>query len=290
MDDVGNAPDSHEEPSNPSLPSKGISPNELSSLTPSSCPSPQLQSRGIGLYSDIVPCSSTAASTEAMSLESVHSSLPTLSASQDVTLHPTVRPKVKFIGTLKQIKCDGKGGRYNHTVHGIAFYIPPGAVNEGSTLTLTFGVATVGPFKYPDNTTPVSPVLWLQVVLSNGQVVLKKTLEIRIPHAVTGDDGMKHLRFLCCSKLAGTIVFERAHKKSTIGPNEGVLHTKLSKNSYCFCISSKVCLEFIASTQYCIVKVRPLKLNPSNTWKMHFFVTYALSACIEVSRHEYILL
>ena len=268
-----------EESSTPSPPSSSVSPNH------SVDPSPLFQSYELEQYSDTAACSSTAETTDTMSLQSTHSSLPTLQTVQEITSQPIAQHKWKFIGKLEQIQCDVKGGKYEHTLHGITLYIPPGAVNEGTTFTITVGAATVGPFKYPENTIPVSPILWVQVNFSNSQAVLKKEIEIKIHHAVTGNDGIKHLRFLCCSKLSGTVAFERAHKKSIITPNEGVLHTKLSKNSYCFCISSKICQESIANTEYCMVKVRPAKLNPSNTWKMHFFVTYALPACIAVSIH-----
>ena len=265
--------------STPSPPSSSVSPNQ------SVDPLPLFQSYKMKQSSDTAACSSTAETTDTVSLQSTHSSLPTLQAVQDIISQPIAEHKWKFIGMLEQIQCDVKGGKYECTQHGIALYIPQEAVNEGVTLTITVGVATVGPFKYPENTIPVSPILWVQVNFSNSQAVLKKEIEIKLQHAVTGNDGIKQLRFLCCSKLSGTVAFERAHKKSIITPNEGVLHTKLSKKSYCFCISSKICQESIANIEYCMVKVRPAKFNPSNTWKMHFFVTYALPPCIAVSIH-----
>ena len=267
-----------EESSSSSPPSSSVSPKH------SHGHSPLLHSLDAGHSSDIGACSSTAGTTETMSLQSVQSSLPTLTTHHDVIPQPTAKPNFKFIGGIEQIKCDGKGGEYEHSTHRISFCIPPGAVKEGSTATLTFGVATVGPFKYPDNTTPVSPVLWVQVGFSDGQGGFTKAIKIRLPHAVTGGDGVKHLTFVCCSKLLDTVVFERAHKKSVIGPNEGVFQTKLSKKNYCFCISSKTFHELIANMQYCVVKVTPMKLNPSNMWRIYFFITYALPTCIAVSK------
>ena len=232
----------------------------------------------------ITTCSSTTATTETVSLHSVHSNLPILNATQDVMSHPMPMSNIKFIGMIEQIQCNVKGGKYECTQHGFALYIPPGAVNEGTTFTITVGAATVGPFKYPKNTIPVSPILWVHVDFSDSQTVLKEEIKLKIHHAVTGNDGIKHLQFLCCSKLSGTVAFERAHKKSNIGPDEGVLHTRLSKKSYCFCISSEVCSNAIANMEFCMIKVKPLNLNFRNTWKMHFIVTYALPTCITVSR------
>ena len=219
-----------------------------------------------------------------MSLQSVQSSLPTLTAQHNVTPQPSAQSNFKFIGNIEQIKCDGEGGEYKHAIHGVSFCIPPGAVKEGSIATLTFGVVTVGPFKYPENTIPVSPVLWIQAEFSDGQAGFTKAIKIRLPHAVAGGDGVKHLTFVCCRKLLDTVVFEKAHKKSVIGPSEGVLQSKLSKMNYFFCIGSKIFRGLITNAQYCVIKVTPVKLNPRNIWRIYFFVTYALPTCIAVSK------
>ena len=273
-----------------SPPSSNESPNQTPSFTPSSGPSPILKLHVPGQQSDMRVCSSTDGD-ETLSVLSARSNVPALVAQSVASNTTATMTNINFIGNIEQFQCDSKGGKYEHTVHGIAFYIPSGAVKERSSLTLKFGVATVGPFKYPDNTSPVSPVLWVQVELSNGQSDLKKSIEISIHHAVAGNDGVKYLRFLCCSKLTGTAIFEKVYKKSTISPEKGILHTKFSRKQYCFCICSKYCRELIVNTQYCIVKVTPAKSHPSNIWKMYFFVTYKLPACIEVSNtpHDYIV-
>lgn len=252
----------------------------LSSGAPSNAPA------GVShQQSDITSCTSSSEASET-SLE-VHSNPPTL-VTKCVTSHTLTTANFNFIGDVEQLQCDSKGGKYEHSGHGISFYIPPGTVNECSNLTLTFGVTIFGAFKYPDNTIPVSPVLWVQVEFSGSQSNLENSIEIRIRHPVAGSCGIKYLRFLCScnyklSDTISTIVFERAHRKSTISPNEGVLHTKLSKKSYCFCISSKNCRELIANLQYCILRVTPEKPIASNRWKIHFFVTYAIPTCIAVS-------
>ena len=41
--------------------------------------------------------------------------------------------------------------------------IPEGAIPEGESITIDIGVALFGPFQYPPNIRPVSPVFWVSV-------------------------------------------------------------------------------------------------------------------------------
>ena len=243
---------------------------------------------------DIVLCSSTSTSQLSESSKSLSTSdvSSQLSAPADVPKIEGEKCSISttyadhFISATERIKCSSSGAKFQDKVHGIAFYVPPGAVNDGSYMVLEFGVAIAGPFTYPDSIMPVSPILWVQVQCSSGQEKLKKPIEITLPHAVNCNEGSSLLHFMCASKqkyqVKYHVTFQRSHKRAMISPNKGTLLLKLSKQQYFFCIGGKICREIIAKTQYCIIRVSP-RQSIENTWKIHFFITYALPVCKEVS-------
>jgi hypothetical protein len=84
----------------------------------------------------------------------------------------------------QMLECDFNGREYTNVDHDITLRIPEGAVAEGEKIHFEVGVAMYGPFIFPDNTQPISPILWLCVLDEN--VKLNKTLEIILPHCYTG--------------------------------------------------------------------------------------------------------
>ena len=224
-------------------------------------------------------CSSTSEVSDTVSQQSIHANVPTIEAERFTYSSNPALYNMQFI-TTERIQCGTDGGIFQHK-YGIGIYIPPGAVSGASHLSLEFGVAVTGPFTYPQNIMPVSPVLWVRIKFENGQHDLKKPIEISIPHAVSGNVGSGLLHFFCFKKKANQVSFQGMHKRAIITPNKGVLLTKLSKQQYFLCIGSRLCEEVIAKTQYCILKVAP-KCTIDSVWKVHFFVTYAMSACTEV--------
>ena len=50
---------------------------------------------------------------------------------------------------------------YTITEHDITLRIPEGAVAIGKFSHLEMGAAMYGPFTFPENTQPISPILWL---------------------------------------------------------------------------------------------------------------------------------
>ena len=247
--------------------------------------SPYLEVRDRYPQPDVVTCSST---SDISSQVSAHTEVPKVEGEKCSNAISTAYTD-HFVSATEQIKCSSSGAKFQDKVHGIAFYVPPGAVNDGSYMVLEFGVAIAGPFTYPDSIIPVSPILWVQVQCSSDQNELKKPIEITLPHAVNCNEGSSLLHFMCASKQKHQVTFQRSHKRAMISPNKGTLLSKLSKQQYFFCIGGKFCQEIIAKTQYCIIRVSP-RQSIENAWKIHFFITYTLPACKEVgSKHGLIL-
>ena len=156
-------------------------------------------------------------------------------------------------------------------------------------MVLKFGVTIAGPFAFPDNIMPVSPVLWVQVQYSSDQVELQKPIEITLPHAVNCNEGSSLLHFMCAYEQKHQIIFKMTQKRAVISQNKGRLLSKLSKRQYFICIGGNVCQEIIAKTEYCVIYVAP-KQRIDNTWTIKFFITYTLPTCIEVSSKYAIIL
>ena len=81
-------------------------------------------------------------------------------------------------------ECDCNGQEYTTEEHDITLRIPEGAVPKGEKIHFEIGVAMHGPFTFPENMRPVSPVVWL-CILEEG-VELKKPFQLILPHFLTG--------------------------------------------------------------------------------------------------------
>ena len=60
----------------------------------------------------------------------------------------------------KLLECDHCGLEYTIEDHDVTLRIPPGAVSTGKKIYFEIGVAMYGPFIFPDNFQPISPILW----------------------------------------------------------------------------------------------------------------------------------
>ena len=82
------------------------------------------------------------------------------------------------------LECDCAGREYTNVDHDITLRIPEGAVAEGEKVHFEVGVAMYGPFIFPENSQPISPILWL--CLLEEDVELKKPFQVILPHYLTG--------------------------------------------------------------------------------------------------------
>ena len=226
---------------------------------------------------------STSSDTSSTASTNLSSSVPNMRVTQSHFPASNFPQYIHFVSQPQVLKCVSAGGTHQDKLHGISLTVPPQAVRDGNEMEIEYAVAAVGPFTYPNNLTPVSPILWIRV---KGQEKLRKPIRISIPHAVyvTQQNRSRLLHVLCAQDGEDSYCFARAHKVSTIQSECALLSTKLSKSQYFFCVAGVRCREVVSRTQYYLVKVAPIPTKNSFTysWKLHFFVTYALPACIEV--------
>ena len=210
--------------------------------------------------------------------------VPTIQVGKALVPTSDMSQNIQFVTNSAVLQCGTLGGRYQDEIHNISFTIPPQAVREGTEIKIEFAIAVLGPFTFPEGITPVSPVLWVRLKRENSQEKLLKPIEIGIHHAVNCSENSKLVQILCTQNQMDSYSFTRTHKLSKIWPGKGMLCTKLSKQQYFFCIAAKRCQEVVARTQYCVVKVAPRHTSCDYSWKLYFFITYALPACVEVCK------
>ena len=185
---------------------------------------------------------------------------------------------------LYTIQLDENGCTHTNDCYGFSITFPPGSLLSNQTVTLTIGVMIHGPFLFPDNVVPISPILWVcgnccdLKLLKNATIVLQHCLDIE-----KSDDRGIQILFMKAHVNQHCIVSgnKRRYIFQSMG-NASVLedHNAESLTShFCsFCLATKMSDTLKEQTQYCIT----LFADKANS-KCVFAVTYLLKACIQVN-------
>ena len=83
----------------------------------------------------------------------------------------------------QMLEIDCAGREYTNVDHDITLRIPEGAVAEGEKVHFEVGVAMYGPFIFPENTQPISPILWL---FAEEDIRLNEYFQLILPHCYAG--------------------------------------------------------------------------------------------------------
>ena len=147
-----------------------------------------------------------------------------------------------------------------------------------------------GPFSFPQNTKPVSPIVWLCM---QRNAFLKKAVEVVLPHCIRGLKKGEHddleLRFLKANHHEDIITSEEKSMyhffplegEATFTPSCGTVRTQ----HFCFlCISAKKSRELFQKSSYCLSRVipHPWPVSQSQMF-IYFCVTYFMDTCLSVS-------
>ena len=169
--------------------------------------------------------------------------------------------------------------------HGIKVVFPPGAVSKG-TLNIEIGVLLSGPFTFPANFKPVSPVLWL-CAKQNPSQKFSKPVSITLPHYVdcnTPEEG-KRFAFFKATHI-DSFMDQRFTFKEFSSENSKVTRgsgTVTTKQCYLVCIAYKESEDMIVKSNYCLLSVVPKTIH-TRVFNMHFCLTVHLKTCIEVCK------
>ena len=191
---------------------------------------------------------------------------------------------IQFVGPIEELQCDSTGGVYHSSTHDVQISIPEGAVDENSTVNFEFGATLCGPFAFPKDLKPVSPIVWLGI---KEGMPFNRSIGVTLPHCIKGlEESSQVLVFLTGElekKQRGKIQFEKVRSPgSGIETGYGILRTRMSKHACFVCLAAKTTREIIGKTNYRIIKTTP-KSTQKHLWKVHFYVTYDLPTCLEVS-------
>ena len=203
-------------------------------------------------------------------------------------------PAVPFITPPIKMRCDHSGGIYTVDDHDIQLKVPRGAIKKRVTADIQIGVCLHGPFAFPPNTQPVSPMIWLHI---GPDVKLAKPVEIKIPHCLQFRAGealppskMQFLRASCKPRTASRGQLQNYQLSEidskgsfTLEESSGTLATKQSSF---VCITANDTPATVSQTSYCLIPVLPRPINCS-TWKIQCCVTYFLKTCIQVSNYAH---
>ena len=187
----------------------------------------------------------------------------------------------------RTLECDNAG--LDHTIHGhnITIRIPEGAVPPGDKLLMKVGVTLFGPFTFPENFWPISPLLQL-CPSEIDHYEFKKPLTVILPHFLS-EKTIEKLTpgEVCFAKANHNYSEENGYKFelidtkpmfATSGPrNFGVLQIQ----HCCYlCLLEGKNLE---GAEYNLVRIE----KPLPRSEIHFLVTYCLDTCLQALDEQY---
>ena len=188
------------------------------------------------------------------------------------------------------LECDDTGLEHTIDGHNVTIRIPEGAIAAGEKLCLKVGVTMFGPFTFPENSWPISPIL--QLCPSEINYNFRKPIIVILPHFVSKDTIEKSNPGDVCfakAKHCNTgqerresyqfeLVDIRPMFASSGSRNFGVLEIK----HCCYlCLMKDKNLD---GAEYCLVQVeRPLQQKS----EVHFLVSYFLDTCLQALDEQY---
>ena len=201
--------------------------------------------------------------------------------------HAEERARIPFLHH-QVLECDYKGLAYNVSDHDVTLRIPEGAVSKGETVHLELGVCLYGPFTFPDNTRPISPIIWLCLLEENYE--LQETFEISVPHFLMylTKQRIRHLQTSFAKAYHTGIEAEDKNtsymynfhqldsQPSFVSKNEKNFAILTSKHCCFFCLLAQNTRELAVAAGYCLVRIEP------SPYEVCFSATFFLKTCIKV--------
>lgn len=188
------------------------------------------------------------------------------------------------------VDCDCSGREYTIVDHDITLKIPEGAVPEGQKVHFEVAVAMYGPFAFPNNTQPISPILWLCIMEED--LELKKPFKIILPHFLTGltKDQLLYHQTNFAKASHYTHILQNEHIYYEFLPSEDKSgfafngcrgYGVLESNHCCFyCLLANKTPELAKDAGYCLAQIESsLTLQRS---EVYFTAMYFLDSCLKV--------
>ena len=207
------------------------------------------------------------------------------------------------------LKYEGEELEYCSEEHDFSIRIPKGALKKRGSVEIQVGLAIHGPFTFGENSTNVSPILWL---CSIPDTRFKKPITITLPHCIADacpgslkrrkvEDSLS-LHFTCASLKSGSSAapankscgkrqfeFNAAEGEEVISSSQesGLSGSISTKQLSPLCIAASIgrsrdlSREMALHAVYCIVPVLPAVIC-GREWTLHFCITFNLHTCVQV--------
>ena len=187
-------------------------------------------------------------------------------------------------------ECSSKGREYTIEDHDLTLRIPEGAVAEDRLIHFEIGVTMYGPFILPNQTQPISPIVWLCILEEH--VELKKPFELILPHYLTGLNRARlqrhQIEFSKANHKPVTFQngqmmynFERCKSKVLLASTSSRSYGVIRSTHCCFyCLHAKKTHNLAKESGYCLAKIG--RLLPPQTNIVYFVAVYFLGTCLQV--------
>ena len=200
--------------------------------------------------------------------------------------------QVPFLHHIR-LECDHHGLEYTNKDHDITLKIPEGAVPVNERIHLEIAVAMYGPFRFPENTQPISPIVW---VCFEENVILSNQFQLIIPHFLIGLTKEKakfhQITFAKanhrdCSIIDSQIsyIFQpRCHDIMDLSfASSGSKSFAVLSTSHCcfYCLqASNTTHELAMDAGYCLARIEAFIAQQKS--EVYFLGVYCLPTCLRV--------
>ena len=202
-------------------------------------------------------------------------------------------PSLFLHSKITRFKVNANGRECPLKAHDITVKIPPLAIKGHTFIDFEVGVMLNGPFVFPQNVRPISPILW---ICTRNKVFFCKPVEIILPHFVRNLDNNEDAKKLGIQFMKAS--HHHSHqltdgtKKFTFDciENESTAHFtthlgKLTTLHFCFfCIVASESRALYEHASYCLTRVDPIAWSPSQRkQEIHFVISFFMKTCLQVS-------
>lgn len=184
------------------------------------------------------------------------------------------------------MECDCDGCVYYIEDHEITLRVPKGALLKGTKVHFEIGVSLDGPFHFPKESTPISPIVWLCIIEENAE--LRQPFQLTLPHYLTKISG-ERMRY-------HEVQFAKAHHKyenftynfETYECTDKAINDQgyavLESQHFCFyCLVAKKSRQVAMEAGYMFVRIeKPLIQKRKHDLEVDFCVIYQLKTCKKV--------
>ena len=198
---------------------------------------------------------------------------------------------IPFVDPVTVVVCDHHGLQHTLTDHDITLKIPEGAVPKGKVIHIEMAVALYGPFAFPNNTRPISPILW---ICPQENIEFCLPIQVILPHCLTNATHQKlgdlEVGFAKAdhnihsgSKEGHDVLFN--FKRCTIQPRfsrKGIQGFGCLETMHCcfLCLAAKQCPEIAKEAGFCLSRID--YMSKSSTFVVTFCASYFLPSCLKV--------